>query len=221
MITKKVLITGASGMVGKSVLLECLQSQSIDNIVLLNRSEIDIDHPKVSQVLLKDFLEIASVKNKLQNLDACFHCMGVSSVGLSEKEFTHFTYDITKVLADVCFNVNPKMTFIYVSGTRTDTSEKGKVMWARVKGRTENYILNKGFAKALMFRPGVILPAKGITSKVKWYNTVYIVLRPFFPLLKNITTSEKIGQAMINALRTDASGKVHFENVDINVLAND
>lgn len=217
-----VIITGSTGMVGKSVLLECIEHPSIDKILLINRSALKFDHPKVDEVLLADFTQMHTIKDQLKNYDACFHCMGISSVGKSEEEFTEITFDLTQKLADILYELNENMVFNYVSGTHTDSTEKGKTMWARVKGKTENYILNKGFKDAYMFRPGAIVPEKGIRSSTGWYNVVYVLLKPFFSLMKknkNITTTTKFGLAMINSLISPIDLK-HLENIDINQLAN-
>ena len=217
-----VIITGSTGMVGKSVLLECIEHPSIDKILLINRSALKFDHPKVDEVLLADFTQMHTIKDQLKNYDACFHCMGISSVGKSEEEFTEITFDLTQKLADILYELNENMVFNYVSGTNTDSTEKGKTMWARVKGKTENYILNKGFKDAYMFRPGAIVPEKGIRSSTGWYNVVYVLLKPFFSLMKknkNITTTTKFGLAMINSLISPIDLK-HLENIDINQLAN-
>lgn len=218
---KKVIITGASGMVGRGVLLECLESPLIETVLLVNRSSIGITHPKLKEVLLKDFTQIESLKNQLVGYDACFFCMGVSSIGMNEETFSKLTFDTAKAFADTLYALNPSMVFNYVSGTQTDSTEQGNVMWARVKGRTENWILNKGFKDAYAFRPGIILPEKGIKSKTGWYNLFYVVFRPFFPLLKkskNITSTTNVGLAMINTL-VKPCDKKHLENADINVLA--
>lgn len=217
-----VIITGSTGMVGKSVLLECIEHPSIDKILLINRSALKFDHPKVDEVLLADFSQMHTIKDQLKDYDACFHCMGISSVGKSDEEFIEITFDLTQKLADILYELNENMVFNYVSGTNTDSTEKGKIMWARVKGKTENYILNKGFKDAYMFRPGAIVPEKGIRSSTGWYNIVYVLLKPFFPLMKknkNITTTTKFGLAMINSLISPINLK-HLENIDINQLAN-
>lgn len=216
----KVLITGATGMVGRSVLLECLEDNSVEKVYLLSRRPIDIKHTKIKEVLVADFKELT--KNLFTDLevDACFHCMGISSVGQSEVAFSKVTYEATKVLMDVMFEVNPGMVVTYVSGVGTDTSEKGKVMWARVKGKTENYILNKGFKKSYMFRPGMILPEKGIKSRTFLYQFFYVILRPFFSLFrlsKNVTTTTKLGKSMIRLVSKDFSS-VYIENKDINEI---
>ncbi|MCB0820001.1 MAG: NAD-dependent epimerase/dehydratase family protein [Bacteroidetes bacterium] len=215
---KQVLITGASGMVGKGVLLECIDSPEVSDIIILVRNKINISDKKVKQVILKDFTQINSVKNELGKPAACFHCMGVSSVGMNESTFSELTFDVTRILADTMYSLNKDMVFCYVSGTGTDSTEKGNTMWARVKGKTENYILKLGFKAAYMFRPGIIIPEKGIQSRTRLYNISYKIMRPFFPLfkrMKNVTTTTRIGQAMIRCLYfTDIAS--HLENVEIN-----
>tara|TARA_Y100000385_G_C12935989_1_gene568877 strand:+ start:186 stop:866 length:681 start_codon:yes stop_codon:yes gene_type:complete len=217
-----VIITGSTGMVGKSVLLECIDHPSIKKVLLINRSSLNFDHSKVNEILLSDFSQMHTLQDQLKGFDACFHCMGISSIGKSEEEFTKITFDLTKILADTLYQLNNDMVFNYVSGTLTDSSEKGKTMWARVKGKTENYILNKGFKDAYMFRPGGIVPEKGIRSSTGWYTIIYVLLRPFFPWMKknkNMTTTTRFGQAMINSMKFPSELK-HLENEDINLLAN-
>ena len=217
----KVIITGSTGMVGKGVLLECLDNPKIEEVLIINRRTLGMQHPRLKEVLLADFSTVESIKDQLEGYDACFYCMGVSSVGMSEEQYTTITYDVTKAFVDVLYELNRDMVFIYVSGTGTDSSEKSRIMWARVKGRTENMVLNKGFKDAYAFRPGAIIPEKGIKSRTGWYNTMYVIMRPFFPMMKrskNITTTTKLGQAMINVLFSPASEK-HPENVDINAFA--
>ena len=219
--TYKVIITGASGMVGRGVLLECLESEHISEVLVINRSTINESHSKLKEVLLKDFTQIATIKNELEGYDACFFNMGVSSIGMNEENFHKITFEPVKAFADVLFDLSPNMVFNYVSGTGTDSSESSKTMWARVKGKTENYILNKGFKDAYAFRPNMIIPEKGIKSKTGWYNSIYVILRPLFPLLKkskNITTTTKLGLAMIHSLVFTSILK-HLENQDINNLS--
>lgn len=218
---KNVIITGSSGMVGRGVLLESLENPEIKKILIINRSSIDMQHPKLKEILLSDFSQIATVKEQLRGYDACFYCMGVSALGMDEATYNQITYTTTKAFVDVLYELNPEMVFNYVSGTGTDSSEKGRLMWARIKGKTENMVLNKGFKDAYAFRPGVILPEKGIRSKTGWYNTAYAITKPLFPLLKKlkaVTTTTKLGQAMIHTLFTPTDKKV-LENPDINVLA--
>ncbi|OHX68218.1 NAD-dependent epimerase/dehydratase family protein [Flammeovirga pacifica] len=217
----KVIITGSTGMVGKGVLLECLEDNRISEILIINRSTLNLDHPKLKEVLIKDFSEVEAIKDQLIGYDAIFYCMGISVVGLSEEEYSKITFGNTKAFADTLHQLNPNMVFNYVSGTGTDETEKGNSMWARVKGKTENMILNKGFKDAYMFRPGAIIPEKGVKSKTNWYNAFYVITQPLFPLLKKskqITTTSKIGEAMINSLFHPIDMK-HLENRLINTLA--
>ena len=212
----KVIITGTTGMVGKGVLLECLEHPEVSEVLIINRSSIGMQHPKLKELIHKDFYNLQPVQEQLQGYDACFFCLGVSSVGMSEEAYTKPTYDLTLHFAETVINAD--MTFIYVSGSGTDSTEKGSIMWARVKGKTENALLEMPFKAAYMFRPGVILPVKGVKSKTPLYNFFYVILRPFFPLMSkmnSVTDSAKVGQAMINVV-LHGSDKVHLENKDIN-----
>lgn len=218
---KNVIITGSTGMVGKAVLLEALEDERIEKVLIINRNPLGLSHPKLQEIILKDFAKVETIEENLSNYDACFYCMGVSVIGLNEEKYTEITFSITKAFAELLYKLNPEMVFNYVSGTGTDSSEKGSSMWARVKGKTENMVLNQGFKDAYAFRPGVILPEKGIKSKTGWYNFFYVISRPIFPFLKrskNITTSTKLGKAMINTLFYPVDLK-HLENKDINQLA--
>ena len=166
-------------------------------------------------------MDFTSIQDQLIGYDLCCHCMGVSSAGMNEDQYAEFTFTITKQLATTLHEINPDMVFNYVSGTGTDSTEKGKTMWARVKGRTENMILKMGFKDAYMFRPGVIIPERGIVSRTKLYNLFYIIARPFFPLLKkmkSVTTTTNIGKAMINSYYNSQQLKF-LEGKDINDLA--
>lgn len=218
---KKVIITGSTGMVGKGVLLECLEDSRIKEVTIINRSTLHIKNKKLKEVILKDFKDLPDLAPDFSSYDACFYCMGISSAGMSEEKFSAITYDITKIFVDYCHSQNPDMVFNYVSGEGTDSSEKGKLMWARVKGKTENMMLSKGFKDAYAFRPMIILPEKGVKSGTKLYQFFYVIARPFFPLLrkmKNVTTSSKLGQAMINTLFFPQEQK-HLENLGINDLS--
>lgn len=208
-------------MVGQSVLLECIDSPVISEICVINRKELPIKNKKIKEIILKDFTKLDQIKDQLKGYDACFHCMGVSSVGMKEEEFSKVTFELTKLLIDSLFEANPKMTVTYVSGVGTDSSEKGRTMWARVKGKTENYILNKGFSDAYMIRLGAILPEKGIKSKTGWYNTMYLITQPLFPLLKksnDIVTTSNFGKALINLLYHPQLNK-KLSNKELNKLA--
>jgi uncharacterized protein YbjT (DUF2867 family) len=219
----KVIITGSTGMVGKGVLLECLDDPRVTQVLAINRNPVAIKHSKLKEVIHKDFGDFAPIQSELSGFDACFHCMGVSSAGMNEEQYTKLTYDISLALAKACYNANPNMVFNYVSGTGTDSSEQGRSMWARVKGKTENDILKLGFHKALMFRPGVIQPLRGIKSRTKLYQTIYVIMSPLWPVFKllfgkNITDTTKIGKAMVNSVEQDLKS-VHLENPQINELA--
>jgi len=217
----KVIITGSTGMVGRSTLNECLVNDKVSSILVVNRRELGIKDPKIMEFVHKDFTNFSPIANQFESYDACFHCMGVTSVGKNEAEFSKYTYDITKSLADACFLANKDMVFNYVSGAGTDGTEKGKTMWARVKGKTENYILNKGFRDAYMFRLGALIPEGEVSSGTSWYKYIYILMRPFNPLikrLKSVTTSSKFGKAMINSVSVNQELK-HLEGKDINEMA--
>ena len=217
------IITGSTGMVGKGVLLECLESPKIEKVLVINRNPLGMGHPKLEEIILPDFLNIASVRDQLRGYDACFYSMGVSAMGMNEEDYSRITYTVTRAFADLLFELNPDSVFIYVSGAGTDSSEKGRMMWARVKGKTENMVFGKGFKDAYAFRPGVIIPEKGIKSSTGWYNTLYLITRPLFPLLKrsnNVTTTTRLGRAMINTLFFPFGKKI-LENADINELAAD
>ncbi|MEZ4989260.1 MAG: NAD(P)H-binding protein [Saprospiraceae bacterium] len=217
----KVIITGSTGMVGRGVLLECLDSARIEEVLVINRSSLEMQHPKLKELLLTDFMQIDTVKDQLKGYDACFYCMGISAVGMSEADYTRITYTTTETFVNVLYELNPNMVFVYVSGMGTDSSEKGRQMWARVKGRTENTVFSKGFKAAYAFRPGIIIPERGIQSKTAWYNTMYAITRPLFPLFKrskSVTTTTRLGQAMINTLSGVGSKKI-LENPDINELS--
>lgn len=190
-------------MVGQGVLLECLDDPRIEEVLLINRSPLGIQDNKVRELIHKSFEEFESVKEELKGYDACYCCMGVSSVGLSEQEYTKFTYDYTMSLINVLKDLNLDMTVCYVSGQGTDSSEQGRQMWARVKGRTENAIVKCGFTGSYMFRPGIIIPLRGIRSRTRLYQFFYDYFMWLIKLGKllaprSIVTTAEIGKAMIN-----------------------
>lgn len=216
-----IIITGTTGMVGRSVLQECLKHDEVQHILLLSRRSLNLTHPKLSELIHKDFTDFSSIQEQLTAYDACFHCMGVTSVGKDEAAFNTLTYTVTKSLTDTCHAANPNMVLTYVSGTGTDSTEQGKTMWARVKGKTENYILNKGLKDAYMFRLGALIPDKSVSYGTSWYKYIYIVTSPLFPLLRkfnSVTTNEKLGLAMINLVKFPQTLK-HLENKDINAAS--
>ncbi len=218
----KVLITGASGMVGKGVLLECLQSDRISSVTVVGRNSCGIKHEKLNEILHRDFTDFTTIADKLNGFDACFFCMGVSSAGLSEEKYRILTYDITLGFARILLKNNSNTCFCYVSGAGTDSTENGRMMWARVKGKTENDLMSLPFKSSYMFRPGLIQPMKGIKSKTKLYNYFYTLTKFLFPIFnhfpKYVTTTEKMGRAMINAAVSGYSKKI-LESSDINELA--
>jgi uncharacterized protein YbjT (DUF2867 family) len=217
----RAIITGSSGMVGRGVLLECLESPDVESVLLVNRRPGDISHHKITEIVHADFSDISSIGEKFRGYNACFFCLGVSALGMTEEQYTRLTYSLTYRFAETVHSLNPDAVFVYVSGMGTDSSESGKSMWARVKGKTENAILAMGFRDAYAFRPGLILPEKGVRSRTSWYNAFYLVMKPFFPLLKRstlVTTTARVGQAMISAALYGCDRK-HLENSDINLLA--
>src|SRR3990172_100580 len=165
----KAIITGTTGMVGEGVLHECLNHPDVESVLVINRRTCNVSHTKLKEILHNNFYDFTSIEDRLTGYNACFFCLGTTSVGKNEEEYTRITYELTKALADNLIKLNPDMVFCYVSGTGTDSTEKGKVMWARVKGKTENYLINL-FAKAYMFRPGIILPIKGLKNTLTLYK---------------------------------------------------
>jgi uncharacterized protein YbjT (DUF2867 family) len=219
----KVVLFGASGMVGKGALLECLDSPAVDRVLVVGRSSCGVTHTKLDEVLHRDFGDYSAIGDRLSGFDACFFCLGVSSVGMSEADYRHVSYDFTIAAAEALLARNSALTFIYVSGTGTDSTEKGGIMWARVKGATENKLLSMPFKAAYMFRPGIIQAKRGVAPKGTGARLLYAVLGPpLIPLLKlvapnSITTTERVGRAMIRAV-TQGYEKKHLENADINAL---
>jgi len=220
---KKVIITGATGMVGKGVLLECLDHQAISEVLVIGRNNVGISHPKLKELVHNDFTNFEDVSSKLTGYYACFFCMGISAAGLKEEKYKQVTYDYTLSLANTLLKNNHEMTFTYVSGQGTDSTEKGRIMWARVKGRTENELLNLGFKQAFMFRPGAIIPLRGIKSKTKSYQFLYDYfmwlvkgVKLFFP--NSVINTTQLGLAMINAMLFGYNKKL-LEPKDILILS--
>jgi uncharacterized protein YbjT (DUF2867 family) len=216
----KVIITGSTGMVGKGVMYECIDDPVIDIILLVNRSSTGIQHPKVKEVLVKDFFQLESLREHLVGFDACFFCLGVSSVGMNEADYTKVMYELPLHFAKELLALNPQMTFCFVSGAGTDSTEKGKSMWARVKGRAENAILSLGFKDAFMFRPAFIQPLRGIRSRTQWYNALYLITMPLHFLLrkmpKYVTDTTTLGKAMITVAKHGYPKSI-LESEDINI----
>ena len=216
-----VLITGSTGMVGKSVLNECIKDKRVKNIYLINRSPVDLQSTKISEFIIEDFLFIKELRENIQNCDACFHCMGITSFGHDSKYYYQVTFEITKLIADLVYSVNPNSIITYVSGEGTSSKENSKISWANVKGKAENYIINKGFKNSYMIRLGLLIPENGIKAKTKIYNLFYTLTIPFYWLMKkipNITTSSKLGLAMINCYYYPPKNK-YLNNIEINRLS--
>jgi uncharacterized protein YbjT (DUF2867 family) len=201
----KVLLFGATGMVGQGVLRECLGDPDVEIVAAPGRSATGVQDPKFVEILHADPADYSAVEDRLSGFDACFFTLGVSSAGLKEPEYDRITYGFTLAAAETLSRLNPGMTFIYVSGAGTDSTEQGRVMWARVKGRTENALLRLPL-NGYMFRPGVIQPLDGIRSKTAAYRISYAVMGPILPLLRlllpnQVVTTREIGQAMLNVAR--------------------
>jgi len=201
----KVLIFGATGMVGRGVLLECLRDADVELAAAVGRTRVELTDAKLRQIVHADMENYAGVESELAGFDACFFCLGVTSSGLKEAEYTRLTYGLTMAAAEPLSRLNPGMTFIYVSGSGTDSTEKGRSMWARVKGRTENALLKLPL-DAYMFRPGFIEPMDGIESKTPSYRVFYKVLTPVMPLLRKmlpnqVLSTRDIGQAMLKVAK--------------------
>lgn len=215
----RVLITGATGMIGEGVLHECLNSSSVKEVVVVGRKTCGVTHPKLTEILHANFHDLSPIASQLKGFDACYFCAGVSSVGKREDEFYHLTYTLTLHVAQTLASLNSNMTFCYVSGQGTDSSEQGRLMWARVKGKTENDLLKLPFAGAYNFRPGIIQPGKGMKNTLKMYG--YFMW--LFPIVKffsknGVVSLGEIGNAMIRAT-TKGYKKATLEVKDIKELA--
>jgi uncharacterized protein YbjT (DUF2867 family) len=216
----KVILFGATGMVGQGALRECLLASDVDAVLAIGRSRIGQQHGKLREIVHADLTSYAAIEPELAGYDACLFCLGVSAAGLSEEDYTRITFDVTLAAAQVLARLSPGMTFIYVSGAGTDSTERKGAMWARVKGRTENALLKLPL-KSVMFRPGLIRPLHGIRSKTRLYRIAYAAMWPLFPLLGvfgALTTTERVGRAMLRVVRGGAPTPI-LTNRDINALA--
>jgi uncharacterized protein YbjT (DUF2867 family) len=215
----KAIVTGATGMVGEGVLLECLERPDVAEVLMVNRKPFDLRHPKLKELIVPDFMELEDVASQLSGYNACFYCAGISSVGMTEAEYTHITYDLTLHFAEVLAGLNPEMTFVFVSGGQTDGSEKGRIMWARVKGRTENALMRVGFKRVYNFRPGFMKAMPGQRNVKSYYSLIawlYPMLRVLTPNL--VSTLSDVGLAMIKCV-VEGYPKQVLEIKDINALA--
>jgi uncharacterized protein YbjT (DUF2867 family) len=209
-------------MVGQGVLRECLLDPDVVYVVSVVRSPSGQRHPKLREVAHANFLDFSPIESELTGFDAAFFCLGVTSAGKTEEQYSRVTYDITMAAAEPLARLNPGMTFVSVSGAGTDSTERGRVMWARVKGKTENALLKLPFKAAYMFRPGVIQPVHGVRSRTALYRIPYLILRPVMPWLRRrlpqyVTTTEQLGRAMI-AVAKHGAPKTVLESADINKL---
>ncbi len=218
-----VLVFGATGMTGGGVLLECLDDAAVERVTVVGRSPCGVGHEKVREIVHADLFDLDPIVDRLTGFDACFFCLGVSAVGLSEEAYSRVTYDLTLAVAGVLVERNRGMTFCYMSAAGADHTEQGRFMWARVKGRTENALLKLPFKAAWMFRPGYIQPMRGIRSRTRLYNIAYAIAGPVYPLWKRlfpdtVTTTVDLGRAMIHVVEQGYPRPV-LENPDINALA--
>ena len=219
----KVIAFGATGMIGQGVLRECLLDPDVERVLVIGRAPTGQKHDKLVEIVHADLFDLASIEAELAGWDACFFCLGISSAGMKEADYTRVTYDLTLAVAEVLARRNPAMSFVYVSGAGTDGSERGRSMWARVKGKTENALMRLPFKAAYMFRPGYVQPQHGIVSKTRLYRLVYAVVGWMYPLWNAlfpgfVTTTEKVGRAMLHVVRSGAPAAV-LENRDINAAA--
>jgi uncharacterized protein YbjT (DUF2867 family) len=208
----KVIVFGATGMLGQGVLRECLLASDVERVLTVGRRMTGRSHPKLHEVEVPNLADLSGVAGDFGAYDACFFCLGVSSAGMNEAAYRHVTYDFTMAAARPLAEHNPDATFVYVSGAGTDSTEKGRTMWARVKGKTENALFALPF-HAYAFRPGYIQPLHGETSRTAWYRAMYVVGKPLYPVIRRlapnaVTTTENIGLAMLNLARSGWPDKI-------------
>jgi uncharacterized protein YbjT (DUF2867 family) len=221
----KVVLFGGTGMIGQGVLRECLLDPDVEKVLTIGRSATGVQHPRLRELVQSDLWNYSSIEDQLRGFDACFFCLGVTSAGMSEADYTRITYGITVAAAETLARLNAGMagmTFVFVSGAGADSSEQGRLMWARVKGRTENAILRMPFKASYAFRPGVVQPMHGERSRTAAYRVLYAITRPLVPLIRRllpnqILTTEQFGRAMLFVVRHGAPKRV-LESADINAL---
>jgi uncharacterized protein YbjT (DUF2867 family) len=218
----RVILFGATGMVGQGVLRECLLDPGVERVLAVGRTAAPQREEKLHDLVVANFLDFSAVERELSGYDACFFCLGITSAGMTEADYRRVTYDFALAAAQTLVRINPEMTFVFVSGAGADSTGRGRVMWARVKGQTENALLALPFKGVYVFRPAAIQPLHGIRSKTSWINAAYAVLGPLYPVFKRlvpdyVTTTEQIGRAMLVVARRGAPKRV-LENADINRL---
>jgi uncharacterized protein YbjT (DUF2867 family) len=218
----KVILFGATGMVGQGTLRECVLDPDVTEVLVVGRNPIGRTHGKIREIVHKDLYDLSPIASQLTGYDSCFFCLGVSSVGMSEADYTKITHDLTLGVAHVLAQQNPQMVFLYISGTGTDSTERGKSMWARVKGRTENELLREPFRAAYMLRPGYIQPMHGVKSKTPLYRAFYVALSWLYPVIRALApkyaiTTEVLGRAMIKIAKSGAPKRI-LENSDIEAV---
>ena len=220
----RIILFGATGMLGRGVLRECLADPDVNHVLSIGRRATDVQHVKLKQIVHDDFTDYSGISEHLAGFDACFFCLGASSVGMSEGRYRHITYDFTLAAAQALLASSQGLVFCYVSAAGTDISEQGRSMWARVRGKTENDLQKLPFAGAYMFRPAYVHPVKGVTSQLPWLRRVmYFVVRPLYPILRAllpryVTTGENFGRAMIRVAQHGYSSST-LESDDINAVA--
>jgi uncharacterized protein YbjT (DUF2867 family) len=218
----RVILFGATGMVGQGVLRECLLDPGVERGLAVGRTAAPQREEKLHDLVVANFLDFSAVERELSGYDACFFCLGITSAGMTEADYRRVTYDFALAAAQTLVRINPEMTFVFVSGAGADSTGRGRVMWARVKGQTENALLALPFKGVYVFRPAAIQPLHGIRSKTSWINAAYAVLGPLYPVFKRlvpdyVTTTEQVGRAMLVVARRGAPKRV-LENADINRL---
>jgi len=218
----RVILFGATGMVGQGVLRECLLDPFVERVLAVGRTATPQREEKLHDLVVANFLDFSAVERELSGYDACFFCLGITSAGMTEADYRRVTYDFALAAAQTLVRINPEMTFVFVSGAGADSTGRGRVMWARVKGQTENALLALPFKGVYVFRPAAIQPLHGIRSKTSWINAAYAVLGPLYPVFKRlvpdyVTTTEQVGRAMLVVARRGAPKRV-LENADINRL---
>jgi hypothetical protein len=216
----RAIVTGATGMVGEGILHHCLENPDVEAVLIINRKPAGVQHPKLTEIIHSDFMDLSPVAGQLAGYNACYFCLGVSSIGMKEPEYTKMTYDLTMHFAETVSRQNPGMTFCYVSGAGTDSSEKGSSMWARVKGKTENDLMKLPFRQVFAFRPGIMTSSPGLKNTLSFYKYIswlFPIVRKFFP--NAISSLAQVGQAMINATKYGYDKRI-LEVKDINELGN-